>query len=47
MVDISAGSQNCAWWILVCGTKVLHASYWHDKEVIHGGFKVREARFTL
>jgi hypothetical protein len=44
--NINTWYKNCARWILACDTKVVH-SYWRDREVIHNGFKVREAQFTL
>jgi hypothetical protein len=46
-VNISMRSQNCARWVLARDIKVVRTSYWHDREVIHSGFKVQEARFTL
>jgi hypothetical protein len=42
-MDISARYKNCARWILARDIKVVRASYWRDREVIHSGFKVREA----
>jgi hypothetical protein len=30
-------------WVLAHDIKVVHASYWCDREVIHNGFKVPEA----
>jgi hypothetical protein len=41
--NISAWYKNCARWILASDIKVVHASYWRDREVIHSGFKVCEA----
>jgi hypothetical protein len=48
-VDINARYKNCThgtktvWWILARDIKVVRASYWHDREVIHSGFKVHKA----
>jgi hypothetical protein len=36
-------TKNYAWWILVCDIKVVRASYWRDREVMHNPFKVCEA----
>jgi hypothetical protein len=32
----------CAWWILARDTKVVRTSYWHDKEVMHSGYRCAE-----
>jgi hypothetical protein len=44
--NISARCQNCVRWIFARDTKVVR-SYWCNREVIHNGFKVRKALFTL
>jgi hypothetical protein len=47
MWNISVRYQNCALWILVHNTKVVHTSYWHDGEEMHSVYRCAKARFTL
>jgi hypothetical protein len=39
MWNISARYQNCAQWILAQNAKVVHASYWHDREEMHSVYR--------
>jgi hypothetical protein len=37
--NINALYQNCARWVLARDIKVVRASYWRDKEVMHSGYR--------